>query len=247
MKDKIKKLARKILIGLRIPATKNIEYDIYTGKILKTILQPYSNCVDVGAHKGEILDLFLQLAPKGRHVAFEPIPDLYTDLLKKYGSTVEVYPYALSNKTGSTSFNLVIDDPAYSGLQKRKYKKENAMIEQIVVEVRTLDDVLANRNAKIDLIKIDVEGGEFDVLKGAEKILSEEKPDIIFECGKGASEFYGTKPQEIFQYLNALGYSVFTLHNFLHPKNGALNLVDFCLAFNTGKEYYFIAIADSVF
>ncbi len=239
MKDSIKQLVRRILILLRIPATKNLEYDIYTEKILHKVLSKDSNCIDVGAHKGEILDLFIRFAPNGKHIAFEPIPALYKDLVNRYVN-VEVYPYALSTKEGKTTFNLVLDDPAYSGLQKRKYKTETTKVELIEVEVRRMDDVLRDKNLKIDLIKIDVEGGEFDVLKGAVNILQNDHPILVFECGKGASEFYGTKPEDLFAFIASHQYKVNTLKGFV-KENASLNLAQFSQAFSSGSDYYFIA------
>lgn len=240
MKDTIKQLIRRILIFLRISATKNLEYDIYTERILERILQDDSNCIDVGAHKGEILDLFIGMAPRGQHFAFEPIPELHTALSKKYSNHVVVYPFALSNTEGKTTFNLVLDNPAYSGLQKRKYKTQQTQVKQIEVEMRRLDDVLRDRKVKINLIKIDVEGGEFDVMRGAVNILSKDHPTLIFECGKGASEFYGTTPGDIFEYITSLGYMVNTLKGFVKG-NKAMDQLHFEQSFVSGSDYYFIA------
>jgi FkbM family methyltransferase len=240
MKEILKKLARKILITLGIPATKNIEYDIYTSKIFKLLLNRNSNCVDVGAHKGEILDELISLSPNGNHYAFEPIPSFYHLLKTKYEGKASVYPYALSDESGFTTFQLVLDDPAYSGLKRRQYKNENTEVEEIQVETKRLDEVLANRKHKIDLIKIDVEGGEFGVLKGAGALLSQDLPAIIFEFGKGASEFYGTKPSVLFDFFMTYRYEINTLKGF-HHKNEKLSASTFQSLYDEGKEYYFIA------
>lgn len=240
MKESIKRILRHWLIRLRIPVTRNIRYDIYTEQALKIILKGESNCIDVGAHKGEILDNFLTLAPKGWHFAFEPIPQLYQQLVSKYGNKVTIYPYALSAEEGKTQFNVVVDDPAYSGLQQREYRKRDVRIEKIEVEKRRLDDVILQRNHKIDLIKIDVEGGEFDVLKGAKGILKSDKPALIFECGKGASEFYGTQPSDIFSYLTSFGYEIRSLGAFVRHQP-ALKESEFVQVFAEGSDYYFVA------
>ncbi|MEZ4983026.1 MAG: FkbM family methyltransferase [Saprospiraceae bacterium] len=67
-----------------------------------------------------------------------------------------------------TTFNYVVSNPAYSGLQKRRYDRPNEIDEKIEVETDLLDNVLAE-DTRIDFMKIDVEGGEFFVLKGAQK------------------------------------------------------------------------------
>src|SRR5690554_7788214 len=70
----VKDILREILINLRLDLTKNLEYDRLTRAILKKFLKNNHNCIDVGCHKGEILDLMLTYSPQGKHYAFEPIP-----------------------------------------------------------------------------------------------------------------------------------------------------------------------------
>jgi FkbM family methyltransferase len=235
-----KDVIRQTFIALGIPITRNIQYDILTKRILSRELQPYSNCVDVGAHKGEILDLFLEFAPQGNHAAFEPIPHLYEQLQVTHGARVNVYPYALGSRTGYAIFNHVIDAPAYSGLQKRTYKQDNPQIENIEVEVRMLDDVLSNSSTRINLIKIDVEGGELDVLKGATALLRRDQPMLIFEFGKGASEFYGTMPHHMLELLEGVGYSMWTLNGFW-KRASCITADELKSIYTTGSDYYFVA------
>lgn len=63
---------------------KNIHemYDWQTSLIMRLVLDQNSCCVDVGAHRGEILSEIIDIAPMGNHFAFEPIPYL-CELLKK--------------------------------------------------------------------------------------------------------------------------------------------------------------------
>jgi phenolic acid decarboxylase len=55
-----KRAAKKILKRISIPFSKNHRYDIETRKIIKRICNENSNCIDVGTHEGEILDMFLK-------------------------------------------------------------------------------------------------------------------------------------------------------------------------------------------
>lgn len=236
----VKNYARQLFISLNWPITRNLKYDILTKKILQRELTSTSNCIDIGAHKGEILDLFIGLAPKGHHVAFEPIPDLYQSLQSNYNKKAQVYPYALSNRTGNMLFNVVTDAPAYSGLQQRKYKISAPKIEPIEVEVRQLDDVMKDRNFAINLMKIDVEGGELDVLKGSSGILKTDKPLLIFEFGKGASEYYGTMPHHMKEFLDEYHYSIWSLEDFWSSKS-PLDTSRLQLAYESGSDYYFVA------
>ena len=240
MLEGVKHIVRSLLIALEWPVTRNIRYDILTGQVLRRALHAQSSCVDVGAHKGEMLQLIRQNAPQGQHFAFEPIPQLYDRLKRSEMEHVEVYPYALSNFEGATTFHLVKSDPAYSGIKRRTYAKADAEIELIEVQVRCMDEVLKSRTTKIDLIKIDVEGGELDVMKGASQILATDQPLLVFECGKGASEFYNNTPEMVFDFLSDASYEIYRLSSFLQGEK-PYERTQFISTFQSGDEYYFIA------
>lgn len=220
--------------------TKNLEYDRLTKIIMRRTINPSSNCIDVGCHKGEILDIILKLAPNGNHFAFEPIPNFYENLSLKYAKIVSVFPFALADHEGNTSFQYVKNAPAYSGIKKRKYDIDNPEIEEINVELKKLDDLIP-ADVTIDFIKIDVEGAELGVLKGAKNLLLKYKPVIVFEFGLGASDFYNTKPADIYNLLVVeIGFQIYTLKTWL-GNDAALSLKDFDQLFESQKEYYFIA------
>ncbi|NLJ82337.1 MAG: FkbM family methyltransferase [Bacteroidales bacterium] len=236
----VKETIRKILILLHLDVTKNLKYDRLTQKILKKHLRKNSSCIDVGCHKGEILNLMLRYAPHGQHYAFEPIPYLFEKLTHAYRNKASIYPYALSDKSGFTSFQFVKNAPAYSGIKQRRYDIENPEIEELTVDLKSLDEIIP-ATQRIDLIKIDVEGGEFDVLKGGKNLLISNKPMILFEFGKGASDYYGTTPSDLYDFISQeIGLHIYTLQAFLKNKS-ALNKNEFNDYFNNGKEYYFIA------
>jgi len=231
---------RSALNFLHLDLTKNLEYDRLTKAIMKRCIQTQSNCIDVGCHKGELLDVILSQSPKGNHFAFEPIPYLFENLLVKYKGKATIYPYALSDVTGTSTFQHVKNAPAYSGIHKRQYALETPDIEQISVELKTLDSVIP-KGVKIDFVKIDVEGGEYGVLKGGKHVLSEYKPIVIFESGLGASDYYGTKPNELYQFIaTEIGLNISTLKSFIKNK-APLTQAEFENHFNNNTEYYFIA------
>jgi len=236
----IKDLIRKTLTLLHLDITKNLKYDRLTKLIIAKSLKSTSNTIDIGCHKGEILDLFLQYSPKGTAFCFEPIPVLFNNLVEKYGNRCKLFSCALSDSKGETTFNYVKNAPAYSGLLKRQYAIDNPDIEIIDVKIDLLDNIIPT-DIKIDLIKIDVEGAEFGVLKGARQTILRNKPVIIFECGLGASEFYNTKPEDVFGFLvNEMGLKLSTLNNWLKNKQSLTN-EEFCKLYYSNKEYYFIA------
>lgn len=237
----IKSLIKKLLKLSPVALSKNHGYDIKTKKILRQSLTESSNCIDVGCHKGEILDIILSISPRGIHYGFEPIPDLHHELVNKYISnpSCNISPIAASNIKGDSSFNYVVSNPSYSGLKKRSYDKKSEQDKIIKVQTDKLDDLIPV-DLKIDLIKIDVEGGELLVLEGAKKILARHKPIVIFEHGLGASDHYDAGPNQIFDYFDELGYNIFTLDHFLN-KSSPLTKEDLHEQFYGRKNYYFIA------
>ncbi len=238
--SKLKDYIKKVLNVIRLDLTQNIKYDRLTIQIIKKNVKDNSTCIDIGAHKGEILDLFISQAPKMKHFAFEPIPELFKGLKEKYSKYCEVYSFALSESEGESEFNFVKNAPAYSGIKQRDYAVKEPQIQKIKVELKRLDDIIPI-TTKIDFIKIDVEGAEFLVLKGAIETIKQNKPLIIFECGLGASEYYETTPEELYEFVSEiLLLKISTLENFVIDKN-SLNKSEFCDLYKQRKEYYFIA------
>ncbi len=235
----LKKHLKPLLIKNGIALNKNMQYDLQAWRIMQKILDKNSNCLDIGCHAGEFMDWMLELAPQGHHFGFEPIPELYKKLQDKFKKKVGLYALALGAETGKARFTLVRNAPAYSGLQKRVYSVKNPEIETIEVNVERLDNLFAALD-QLKLIKIDVEGGEFDVIRGGKELILRCKPYIFFEFGKGAAEYYGSGPEAMFDLLDELNMNVYQLKYFLEDLN-PLTKSTFAQHFESGSEYYFIA------
>lgn len=237
----MKELIKKALKSLPFDFTLNQRYDRLTRKVIKSVCRPDSHCIDVGCHKGEILDLLLAAAPRGVHYGFEPIPDLFDKLNLKYGADnrCHILDIALSDNKGTASFNYVVSNPSYSGLRKRTYDRAEEKDTLITVRTERLDDVLPE-NFRVDFIKIDVEGGELLVMKGAAGIMKKYKPVVIFEHGLGASDIYGSTPEQVFDLLQECGMSVSLLDRFLDGKP-PLDRAAFSGQYHSRENYYFIA------
>lgn len=236
----LKSTTRKTLNLLKLDLTRNLKYDRLTARIMKRIIRRDSNCIDIGCHKGEILDLILQLAPEGQHFAFEPIPEMAAHLRSKYNGRASICETALADRTGSSNFAFVKNAAAYSGLKQRTYNVKHPDIEQIEVQVTTLDSIIP-ADLPIHFIKIDVEGGEFGVFKGALKTLQRTKPYVIFESGLGASDHYGTDPVDLYRFLSSeAGLKISRLSDF---DNGHRDLTgeEFAQYFNENSEWYYLA------
>jgi len=235
--SKLKQLAKKS----PIPLTKNHLYDLQTRRILKRVLRPESCVIDVGCHKGEILDLILEAAPDGTHFGFEPIPSFYEALKRKYAdnASVHIMNLAASDAKGTSKFNYVTSNPSYSGLKKRSYDRDDEVDEEIEVKVDRIDHTIP-REVQIDLIKIDVEGAELLVLKGAIELIRRWRPTIIFEHGLGASDVYGSKPGDLYSILKKAELKVSTMGRFLSGKP-SFSKDEFERQYFDRVNYYFIA------
>jgi len=178
--------------------------------VLAAVLREDSNAIDVGANEGAVLESIVRLAPRGQHIAFEPVPQLHEQLVAQF-PTAEIRRAALSNTAGMTSFNHVIGAPAYSGLRERGDLPAGANeVRQIEVKTERLDDVLADGPAPT-LVKIDVEGAELSVMQGAIETLRRHRPFVLFEHGAGGADVYGTHPNEVFDLLRGVGLRIFDL------------------------------------
>ncbi|MBW4426651.1 MAG: FkbM family methyltransferase [Nostoc desertorum CM1-VF14] len=226
-------------------ARKAVNYDYLTGKVIKKALDSSSICVDVGCHHGIILGIMVKSSSQGRFFAFEPLPISYKYLVKQFDlPNVEIYNMALSDTKGTAKFNYVVNSPAYSSLQKGQYITSDKKIIEINVETDLLDNILNNKldsNQKVSLIKIDVEGAELQVLVGAKNTIKRDKPIIIFEFGSVAAEYYGTKPDDIYNLLCLeCGLKIGLLDSWLNGEN-PLDKEEFKEQYYKGINYYFMA------
>lgn len=97
----------------------------------------------MGAHEGSVLREMARLAPQGRHLGFEPIPELREKLELEFGegSNVEVRGTALSDSAGEVTFHHVVTAPGFSGLRRRDMSAGEE-VRPIPVATARLDDVL---------------------------------------------------------------------------------------------------------
>jgi FkbM family methyltransferase len=202
--------------------------DAYTRSLLRSTLKHDSICIDVGAHSGVYLRQFLEFAPDGKHWAFEPIPALAEQLRQNFPK-LEVHDVALSDEDGEASFQYVPELPGWSGLRPQPYPVPTNP-QSIPVRVRRLDG-LVPADAVITFIKIDVEGAELQVLRGAKALLTRCRPIVLFECGKVHHTFYATTPEQVHQFLAECGLGVF-----LMDQTGPLTAQKFAQIYETSYQ-----------
>jgi FkbM family methyltransferase len=167
--------------------------------------------LDIGANTG----LFC-LLPVINHAvsgfAFEPNPEVY-ELLKRnlalnnLAGKIQTFPFALADKTGSVLLKIPLSG-CDSGLACLGTPMRFTLFREISVPVDTLDNILARKRVnRVDLIKIDTEGCELFVLRGARETLRRFRPDIMLEYNESNTLQFGYKPDETAHLLAEYGYS----------------------------------------
>jgi len=220
----------------------NDTYDAQTIEVMKRSLTPQSNCVDVGCHEGAVLDKMVAIAPHGTHFAFEPIPDFHRKCVARFtpNRKVHIYELALSDCVGTFPFQHVVSNPAYSGLRRRRYDRSSETITEIMIRTNLLDNIIPT-DVPIDFVKIDVEGAELQVLKGAIGVLRRSRPMIVFEHGLGAADYYGTSPEDMYELLaGKCELQISLMERWLNGEP-PLSEADFCDQFYNGRNFYFLA------
>lgn len=181
--------------------------------VLSRLLKPDSCCIDIGCHYGSMLSGFCRRAPAGRHVAFEAIPEKLAFLRRKFPE-VDVLGLALSERSGMATFYIDREATGFSTLSPSDGRQYSA----IEVPCARLDDVLPGPR-HYTLLKLDVEGAELLVLRGAAATLGRDRPYVLFECGPGGAKSFGYQPGELHDWLTQQsGYAVFFLKDFLEDR-----------------------------
>ena len=148
---------------------------------------------DVGSHRGESIDYFIKLKNLKKIQSFEPQKDNFLVLKKKYknNSKVILNQIALSQNENYKDFyiNDLSSTSTFSRLNKKSLwlkiknkilNKKNPIINKIKIRSLTIDKFIKQKKIeKIDLLKIDTEGHELEVLKGALKTIKEHKVKFI--------------------------------------------------------------------
>lgn len=184
-------------------------YEPELRKLLKNFLQPGMVFLDVGAHIGYFSVLAAaRVIPEGEVHAFEVNP-ICVDRLIKNAETypvIRVHTQAVSDAEGEALFFPSVRAAEYGwgslfddGERKRS----------LVVPTTTLDAWSSRRGiTRVDFIKLDIEGAEYRALRGARRLLEQTRPVIFFEVNQVCLARDGRTPQDLFNMLSDLEYSV---------------------------------------
>ena len=186
---------------------------------LSRLLTPGSSTIDVGCHRGKFLSRILKQCPDGKHFAFEPLRDLYTDLVARFHSekNLTLVCAAVSSEQGDARFFRATDALPCSSLRDLNHPQQGARLDVIKVRVTTLDESIPSDQG-ISYIKIDVEGGELGVLKGAKRLLETARPSVCFEHNPATAQAFGVSSADIFDFLDSVRYDIYSLGAWLAQK-----------------------------
>ena len=171
--------------------------------------------LDVGAHHGlYTLLASKKVGPQGHVIAFEPSPRelrrLQWNLFLNRCRNVRVVPSALGSGEGTAELFVCLGRE--TGCNSLRPPAVSEPVRKIQVWVTTLDHYLQRTGmSKVDFMKLDVEGAELEVLKGASGLLSSSRPLILCELADVRTEPWGYSSVEIYDFLQSHGYRWFSI------------------------------------
>ena len=180
-------------------------------KLLSTIDQPV--VLDVGANLGVHALSWAKSHAGSRIFAFEPSRQTLAFLRRNVeqnglSGQVEVIEQALSDTCGIAEF-FHCEDDAYSSLRDTRRKR---VVDKYRVKLNTIDQFVQSKElARVDLIKIDVEGLEREVLVGGERVLKDLRPHLFVEIYGGTDS--NPDPGGTIEFVRSRGFDAFVLNN----------------------------------
>ena len=184
-------------------------YEVEKTKAIRVLLGSGSIFVDVGVNKGDFTLLAARIVgDSGKVIAFEPEPVNCHWIRKSIElngyRNVTLYEAALSDSDGTAQLHLGEKSGWHTLLPERSSRNEG----EITVITKKLDSVLEKREHKVDMLKIDVEGAELEVLKGAYKTLVNNRNVILLI---DIHQQLGVNPKELCEFLTELDFKIYEM------------------------------------
>jgi FkbM family methyltransferase len=192
-------------------------FEVSERRFLQGFLKPGMTVLDIGAHHGFYTMLAARMVgPTGRVMSFEPSPRERKRLLvhlrlNRVLDRFAVFPVALGRETAESTLYVVAGrDTGCNSLRPPAVTEPTRTVQ---VPVTSLDTFLPQQNvARVDFIKMDVEGGELGVLEGAEELLGRRpRPVILAELADSRTLPWGYRASAIYDFLAAKGYRWFAI------------------------------------
>ncbi len=178
--------AKGLVFPVQMPQDKLMwigTWELEFSNTLHRYIQPGWVCYDIGSYKGYYAGIMAMKGASEVYV-FEPMPSNIERLKKlislNKGLPIQLMEYAVSDTSGTISFKLM-PEHTMGKIDKSTFQQEDAAVSQITVKSISLDDFTEEGYPGADFIKIDVEGAEEFVLKGAVSLLERKKPVLMIE------------------------------------------------------------------
>ena len=178
-------------------------------KFIKSLIKNDSTFIDIGANIGNLSLAAANIINDGKIIAIEAHPKTYRSMLQNINDNaknIDAYNLAVGDESGE----IYLTD--FSADDCNHISKEN-INNNVAINIDTIDNILGYDVGKIDLLKIDVEGFELMVLKGAKITLSKTKY-IYFELWDKLTEKFKYSGSEIIDLLRKHNFKIFNLNNF---------------------------------
>ncbi len=194
---------------------------------------------DIGANKGQTIEFMLRLFPGAKVFAFEPAGVMADALIARYSSrNVAVYRNGMGAVVSSQQFHNYSNNELSSFLELSK-KDDNpfsnvALSSKEIVQIDTVDSFALSHQVKyIDILKIDTQGFDFEVLKGAQGLFERRKVHVVqvelnfanlYEGQGSAGQIidslsgYGYRPLAFYETVRDTGAISWATAVFINPK-----------------------------
>ena len=206
------KLARSAWAGDESVGT--LANDQLASTLVGGLCRPGTRFLDVGAHIGSVVSEVLSRCPGTDVIAIEAMPDKAAALRRMFPG-ITVHACAAGDHEGDVTFFVDRRQSGFSSLG-RPSARQGQDIEEIHVPLRRLDDVVGPATAPVDAIKIDVEGAELGVLRGAARMVDADRPTIMFESGPAADDGLGFTKEALWAWFAERDYAVLVPNRVAH-------------------------------
>jgi FkbM family methyltransferase len=189
-------------------------YEDEINKLIKISLNEGNAALDIGGNIGlQSIRMSKSVSRNGKVLAFEPLTHLQEKFNRNVklnkADNVKLLPYALSNIESEADFR--IDKGNWNqGTFNISNNQRGSHVQHVIIKVADELPDIQSLN-RLDLIKIDVEGFEFQVLRGLKQTIGKHKPRIIFEYDSSYWHANGQNINECFDFLSALGYTLYQI------------------------------------
>lgn len=200
-----------------IEAVGTLANDQLATLLITHLCAPGKTFVDVGAHIGSVLSEVHGQDASVEIIAVEAIPEKASNLRRAF-PYAQVHACAVSDAEGEVSFFINLAASGYSSLLRPN--DSGASTKEITVPRKRLDRLVPSED--VDALKIDVEGAELNVLRGAEQLLTRCRPTVMFESAPPRGSGMGWSKRDLWNYLNDLDYVVLLPNRIAHEGHGLL-------------------------